>query len=649
MKRFLLILLAAALATVCGSAAAEDAPATEADASTVFFGHYEQDGDPDNGDEPIEWLVLDARDGQALLLSRYALDCQPYHGGKKAVAWEDSSLRAWLNGSFLADAFTDAEREAVMTSTQRNDRSKGNVEWTTSGGGDTRDRVFLLSYNEVGVYLSSNEARKTVGTKQERSREAKFMGVISVGNGETSWWLRSPGRKQSEAAFIDASGNFGSRSSGEKLGIRPVILLDTTVDRSSLPYARYQHAAALMAGEQFKEAAETFEALGTYNDSVALAMECRYRQATVAAQSGDYATATALFEALDDYADSYEQGRESRYLDAVAHQEAGDFEAAIQLFSLNGQYKDGMARMKTCFEREGISVSYLSADPVNAGMDKGYAQSQKIGGSDVHFGWRLGRFFMSGHTRAIDRGDDGPVFIKTLGDSITLWFELEQDIDKLNGNDDLSIASDKNGYDEYFGVRKTDFGRGTLIVRHTDYQNAQGEPTIYTDYLLAKGASGADTKIVLQEEGDYEVALDYEIEDGNIRHIANKYNDYRVFFRFSIRNGNCMVYPFDVATGAELQNTAVTPNGFTLDLARSRYLDIDVKRSVLVQSATGVVEDERFNRPAKDGDRYTQEGIYTISVSNRYTGESTTKTLFVGSDELLEEYVANGFSMDRLK
>ena len=102
-------------------------------------------------------------------------------------------------------------------------------------------------------------------------------------------------------------------------------------------------------------------------------------------------------------------------------------------------------------------------------------------------------------------------------------------------------------------------------------------------------------------------------------------------------------------TGAELQNTAVAEAGFSLDLARSRYLDINVRRAVLVETANGVIEDERFNRPAKDGDRYTQEGIYTISVSNRYTGESTTKTIFVGSQELLETYVRNGFSLERLK
>lgn len=242
-----------------------------------------------------------------------------------------------------------------------------------------------------------------------------------------------------------------------------------------------------------------------------------------------------------------------------------------------------------------------------------------------------------------------PVFIKTLGDSVTLWFDLEQDIDALNGNTQLSLAADANGYDQQFGIPKTNFGRGTLIVRHTDYQNAKNEPAIYTDYLLAKGTTGANTRIVLHEEGDYEVALDYEVQDSELTHITSKFGNYRIFLRFSIRNGNCMVYPFDLLTGAELQNTSVAEAGFSLDLARSRYLDINVRRAVLVETANGVIEDERFNRPAKDGDRYTQEGIYTISVSNRYTGESTTKTIFVGSQELLETYVRNGFSLERLK
>ena len=261
----------------------------------------------------------------------------------------------------------------------------------------------------------------------------------------------------------------------------------------------------------------------------------------------------------------------------------------------------------------------------------------------------MGRFFMSGFTRVADKETEHPTFIKTLGDSITLWFDLQQSIDCLNGNSQLIVNEDSNGYDQHFGVQKTDFGRGTLIIRHTDYQNLKSEPIIYTSYLLAKGTTAANTKVVLLEEGDYEAALDYELADNEIANILNKYGNYSVKFKFSVRNGNCMVYPFDALTGAELQNTAITENGFYLDLARSRYLDIDVKYSVLLEGATGIVEDVRFNRPAMDGDSYTSEGIYTISVSNRYTGESTTKVIFVGSGELLKAYIDKGFSLGRLQ
>ncbi len=77
-----------------------------------------------------------------------------------------------------------------------------------------------------------------------------------------------------------------------------------------------------------------------------------------------------------------------------------------------------------------------------------------------------------------------------------------------------------------------------------------------------------------------------------------------------------MVYPFDVLTKGELTNSSLTENGFYLDLAKSRYLDIDVKKEVLVQGSDALTEDTRFNRPAKDGEQYTDEGIYTITVRN---------------------------------
>ena len=652
----------------------------------IQLGQYEQDSKADNGQEAIEWIVLDVKDGQALLLSKQALDCLAFNDAKQNDSWENSSIRSWLNHTFFQNAFSAYEQQAILLTPISNAAEECNPEWNQVEAPATEDRIFLLSYAEVQKYFPEQNARKLTGTNFARERGARFLGFTTIGIGETDWWLRSPGKVPNDAAFIDINGIVGTKNTGTKVAIRPALWLDLSVNSEGFTGMRYHQAASLSLLGDYAAAAEIFESLEDFSDSVAQARENRYLQAQLTAGRGEYETAVsqfealagykdsdalakknqysyakqlaaggeydaaiALFEAMDGYEDSYVLCRAARYEKAKSFQEAGDYATASKLFAEVGQYEDSMARMKACFNKTGISMFYFHSDAVNAGVDTGYSKANPIKNGDKQFGWRLGRFFISGFTRVSDDGTDNPLFIKTLGDSITLWFDLEQNIDALNGNINLIIGEDTNGYDDYFKIQRTNFGRGTLIIQHKDYQNAKGDPVIYTDYLLAKGTTGADTKVVLLEEGDYEVALDYELQDNDLMHILSKYDDYRIFFRFSIRNGNCMAYPFDVKTRAELQNTAVTENGFYLDLARSRYLKIDVKRSVIIQGPNGMVEDVRFNRPASDGEEYTAEGIYTISVSNQYTNESTVKTIFVGSNELLQEYIANGFNMDRLK
>lgn len=283
--------------------------------------------------------------------------------------------------------------------------------------------------------------------------------------------------------------------------------------------------------------------------------------------------------------------------------------------------------------------------------DSGYSGTNDIGIKDPHYGWEIGHFFVSGYTRSTeDKGKN--VFLKNVGDQITLLFSLKQDINKLNGDMNLSISDDSNGYDQYFQTAKTDMGRGTLIIRYTDERGVKHEPEIYTNYLEANATTSADTIVKLFEEGDYEVALDYEIKS-TPRKVANievipEYTNYRIFFTFSVRNGNCMVYPFDISTGAELRNEAITENGFKLDMAKSKYLTIDVQRSVVTEGANGYVEDIRFNRPAKDGDEYKDEGIYTFNVKNLYTGENTTKKIYVGNTGIMHALAENKMTVSDL-
>ncbi len=270
---------------------------------------------------------------------------------------------------------------------------------------------------------------------------------------------------------------------------------------------------------------------------------------------------------------------------------------------------------------------------VNVEKDKGFfGAGQEPDSKDPHFGWDLGTFFLNGYTREQPVGEnETPVFLKTVGDKVTLWFSLKEDINCLSGNSDYSIAEDKNGYDQHFGVKPTNFKHGALIIQYTDAEGHPQTPVVYTDYLAANARTGADTKVELFEEGDYEVALDYEILNSS---GIDKYTDYKITFKFKIRNGNCMVYPFDVKTGEELADNAVTENGFKLDLAKSRYLTIDIVKNAVKYKDGVYTLDVRINTATQEGKPYESEGIYTFTVKNPTTSQSTTKTIYVGSDPI---------------
>lgn len=284
--------------------------------------------------------------------------------------------------------------------------------------------------------------------------------------------------------------------------------------------------------------------------------------------------------------------------------------------------------------------------------DKGFSldEEKKIKEKDVHYGWSLGSLYVSGYTQYTYDDKENPVFLKNAGDKVVLGFKLEQDIDKLNGDETLTIASDKKGYDDYFQIKKTDFKRGALIVRHTDYQNSKKKPQLYTNYLSAKTKVNANTVVEVNEEGDYEVALDYVVKSSPRKifgkEIFPSTSDYTIkLFKFSVRNGNSMVFPLDAETGEELSNKSFTENGFRIDLTKSHYLKAFVSRDV--SSGEGA-EDTRENKPARDGAVYTDEGLYTITVKDSSTGQSTKKKIYVGTDDRYKAYVTTGLSLKEI-
>lgn len=164
----------------------------------INFGAYEQDNNTSNGKEDVEWLVLEVKDGKALVISEYALDCKQYNTSYTDVTWETSTLRMWLNNDFINAAFSAEEKAIIPTVTVSSDK---NPHYSTNPGNATQDQVFLLSITEANKYFSSDGARQC-----EPTDFAVANGAGESDRGNCWWWLRSPGHTQDCAAYVYLDG-----------------------------------------------------------------------------------------------------------------------------------------------------------------------------------------------------------------------------------------------------------------------------------------------------------------------------------------------------------------------------------------------------------------------------------------------------------
>ena len=183
-------------------------------ADNIYFGNYFQSNSTTK--EPVKWRVLSNSDGKLFLLSDQNLDVKPYNSSSTSITWEKSTIRSWLNGyeasennsgtdyssnNFIDAAFSSDEQVAIADTYVYN---KNNPSYSTSGGENTTDQIFLLSIEEANnssYFPNGNDSRKSTNT----AYVASYSGMLGAGEADY-WWLRSPGEDDDYAAFVDDGG-----------------------------------------------------------------------------------------------------------------------------------------------------------------------------------------------------------------------------------------------------------------------------------------------------------------------------------------------------------------------------------------------------------------------------------------------------------
>lgn len=155
---------------------------------------------------PITWRILKISNGKALVVSTLLLDRHLYDPNHND--WEKSDIRAWLNDEFYNAAFSESEKALIMETSIETKGSK------------TVDSLFLLSYEEVASFFTSNDDRIAYFFRDKGNNTDRG----------TDWWLRNNGDSKLLGGCVWEDGSTsettGQLKSHFELGVRPAFYID---------------------------------------------------------------------------------------------------------------------------------------------------------------------------------------------------------------------------------------------------------------------------------------------------------------------------------------------------------------------------------------------------------------------------------------
>ena len=233
----------------------------------VEFGRYPQDENSDIP-SPLTWQVLEIKADAVLMISQYVLEQYQYHDKSEDITWEKSNVRSYLNAlsgrnnqsnidhtadGFFKNAFGAEEQSRIKEVTNKNPNAPEDW-WSTPGGNDTKDKVFLLSHDEVLQYFPTYKSQvasptayaihppedsgrrnletckvtcsDTYCSSSACSNRGVSVQACSDAQCGSLWWLRSPGNNASSAAYIYVNGGVSDGNGdvrASNVGLRPAL------------------------------------------------------------------------------------------------------------------------------------------------------------------------------------------------------------------------------------------------------------------------------------------------------------------------------------------------------------------------------------------------------------------------------------------
>lgn len=195
--------------------------------------------------DPIKWKVLDPEKG--LIFSNLILDSQTWNDTvytKDGTAYNDltytklandysaSSIRNWLNNTFINTAFTATEKKYIsITEISNKAYSSSYSQFDVE---PTKDYAFLLSYDDIfnrAYGFTDGESRRARG-----SDYANCQGLWAQSTGYSTWWLRSAGQSSNyPIAINDVAGIHTTPYAGTidvrttEYGIKPALTINLSL------------------------------------------------------------------------------------------------------------------------------------------------------------------------------------------------------------------------------------------------------------------------------------------------------------------------------------------------------------------------------------------------------------------------------------